>query len=118
MLVWNERSTDTTAFLRAYEQVLISYGTDYQEVRHERTTEDLGSFFAPSPFQERVFKMRQEFDYPAFEGRVLSSSYAPGPEHANHLPLLRELRRIFDEHNVEGRVAMAYKTRVYYGRLE
>ncbi|HEY7096811.1 MAG TPA: class I SAM-dependent methyltransferase [Terriglobales bacterium] len=117
VLVWNERATDTTPFLRAYEQTLIRYGTDYQQVRHERTTENLGSFFSPSPYQERVFATKQEFDYPAFEGRVLSSSYAPAPNHANHLPMLRELRNIFEAHNTEGRVIMEYKTRVYFGRL-
>ena len=118
VLIWNERCTDTTPFLRAYEQVLISYGNDYQDVRHERTTENIGSFFAPDPYQERIFEMRQHFDYPSFEGRVLSSSYAPAPGHANHQPMLRELRRIFDEHQAGGKVSMEYKTRVYYARLD
>jgi SAM-dependent methyltransferase len=117
VLVWNERCTDTTPFLRAYEQVLIAFGTDYTEVRHERTTENLSTFFGESPFQQHIFEMRQEFDYPGFEGRVLSSSYAPAAGHPNHLPMLRELRRIFDQHKENDRVAMDYKTRVYYGRL-
>ena len=117
-LVWNERCTDTTAFLRAYEQVLISFGTDYQDVRHERTTQDVSKFFSSSGYHERVFQMQQDFDYPGFEGRVLSSSYAPGPEHPRHLPMLRELRRIFDEYQANGRVSMEYRTRVYYGRLD
>jgi SAM-dependent methyltransferase len=117
-LVWNERSTDTTPFLRAYEQVLISFGTDYQDVRHERTTQDLSRFFSSSGYQERVFHMQQDFDYSGFEGRVLSSSYAPGPEHPRHLPMLHELRRIFDEHQVNGRVSMEYRTRAYYGCMD
>jgi SAM-dependent methyltransferase len=118
VLVWNERSTDTTPFLRAYEQVLISFGTDYQEVRHERTTQDLSKFFSSSPYHEQVFQMRQDFDYSGFEGRVLSSSYAPGPEHPRHLAMLHELHRIFDEYQVNGRVSMEYRTRLYYGRLD
>jgi SAM-dependent methyltransferase len=118
VLVWNERSTDTTPFLRAYEQVLISFGTDYQEVRHERTTQDLSKFFTSSGYRERVFQLHQDFDYPSFEGRVLSSSYAPGPEHPRHQPMLQELRRIFDEHQMNGRVTMEYRTRLYYGRLD
>ena len=36
VLLWNERFTDTTTFLRDYEQLLLTYGTDYEEVRHER----------------------------------------------------------------------------------
>jgi SAM-dependent methyltransferase len=117
VLLWNEREVDTTPFLRAYERLLLTYGTDYEEVRHERTTDAVHEFFDPSPYVERVYPMRQEFDYAGLEGRLLSSSYAPGPGHPKHEPMLRELRRIFDEHADEGRVAFDYKTRVYFGRM-
>ena len=117
VLLWNERLTDSTAFLRDYEHLLLSFGTDYQEVRHERTTEAVNEFFDPALFQERTLAMRQEFDYAGLQGRLLSSSYAPGPEHPKHEPMLRELRRIFDSRAIGGRVAFDYKTRVYFGRL-
>ena len=118
VLVWNERLIDSTAFLRDYEQLVLSYGTDYQDVRHERTTGAVNEFFDPAPFQERVFAMQQEFDYAGLEGRLLSSSYAPGPEHPNHAPVLRELRRIFEAHATAGRVTFDYKTRLYFGQLK
>lgn len=118
VLLWNERITDSTPFLRDYEQLLLTYGTDYEEVRHERTTAAVNEFFDPAPFQERVYAMRQEFDYAGLEGRLLSSSYAPGPEHPGHRPMLSELRRIFDEHAEAGRVAFDYNTRVYFGQLK
>jgi SAM-dependent methyltransferase len=117
VLLWNEREVDTTPFLREYEELLLTYGTDYADVRHERTTDSVNEFFDPAPYQERVFPMRQEFDYEGLEGRLLSSSYAPGPGHPKHEPMLRELRRIFDERAIDGRVAFDYKTRVYFGRL-
>ena len=118
VLLWNERLVDTTPFLRDYEQLLLKYGTDYQDVRHERTTDAVNEFFDPSPFQARVFDMRQEFDYAGIEGRLLSSSYAPGPGHPKYEPMLRELRQIFDSHAVAGRATFDYKTRVYFGRLK
>jgi SAM-dependent methyltransferase len=117
VLLWNERLTDTTPFLRDYEQLLLDFGTDYEQVRHERTTDAVNEFFDPTPYQERVFPMRQEFDYAGVEGRLLSSSYAPGPGHTQHRPMLRELRRIFDEHAKAGQVSFDYKTRVYFGHL-
>jgi SAM-dependent methyltransferase len=117
VLLWNERVTDSTPFLRDYEQLLLQYGTDYAEVRHERTTDAVNEFFDPAPFQARVFDLRQEFDYTGIEGRLLSSSYAPGPEHSNHAPMLGDLRGIFDAHAVAGRAAFDYKTRVYFGRV-
>jgi len=118
VLLWNERLTDATAFLRDYEQLLLTYGTDYQEVRHERTTAVVNEFFDPAPFQERVFSMQQEFDYAGLEGRLLSSSYAPGPGHPRHMPMLQELHRIFDRYAVKEQVEFEYKTRVYFGKLK
>ena len=106
VLLWNERLTDSTPFLRAYEQLLLDYGTDYADVRHERTTDAVNEFFDPAPYQERTFPMRQEFDYAGLEGRLLSSSYAPGPGHPKHEPMLQELRRIFDAHAAGGQVGV------------
>jgi len=117
VLLWNERLTDSTKFLRDYEQLLLTYGTDYEVVRHERTTSTVNEFFDHARFQERGFEMRQEFDYAGVEGRLLSSSYAPGAEHPQHAPMLRELRRIFELSSSAGRVNFEYKTRVYFGRL-
>jgi SAM-dependent methyltransferase len=115
VLLWNERRVDSTPFLRDYEQLLLRYGTDYEQVRHEHTV--VGAFFASAPFQERTFDLRQELDYEGAKGRLLSSSYAPGPGHPNHAPMLGELRRIFDAHQKDGRVGFDYVTRLYYGRL-
>lgn len=118
VLLWNERVIDGSPFLRAYEDLLLNYGTDYREVRHERTTDAVNEFFDPAPYRAESFAMRQEFDYAGLEGRLLSSSYAPGPGHPKHAPMLRELRRIFDEHSSAGRAVVEYVTRVYFGRLK
>lgn len=118
VLIWNERRTATTPFLRDYEQLLLTYGTDYEEVRHERTTAVIHEFFAPSPYEERVFDLRQQFDYQGTAGRLLSSSYAPLEDHPNHIPMMRELRRIVDAHAQAGLVEFGYNTRVYYGKLK
>lgn len=118
VLLWNERLIDRTPFLKAYEDLLLTYGTDYEEVRHERTTDAVSEFFEPAPYQERSFPMRQEFEYEGLEGRLLSSSYAPGPGHPKHALMLGELRRIFEENAEAGRVAFEYTTRVYFGKLK
>jgi ubiquinone/menaquinone biosynthesis C-methylase UbiE len=117
VLIWNERRTSRTPFLREYEDLLLKYGTDYKEVRHERTTAVIHEFFAPARFQERVFNMIQRFDYEGVVGRLLSSSYAPLEGHPNHAPMMRELQQIFRENATDGRVEFEYDTRVYYGHL-
>jgi SAM-dependent methyltransferase len=118
VLLWNERRTGSTPFLRAYEQLLVEHGTDYQDVRSERTTEQIETFFAPTPFQTRTFDYHQDFDYPALEGRLLSSSYTPQSSDARYAPMLRELRRNFDTYQINDRVTFEYDTRVYYGQLD
>ena len=117
VLIWNERCTETTPFLRDYEQLLLTYGTDYKEVRHERTTAIIHEFFAPAPYQERVFDLRQRFDYDGTAGRLLSSSYAPLEGHPSHVPMMQELKRIFRAHASDNVVEFEYNTRVYYGHL-
>jgi SAM-dependent methyltransferase len=118
VLIWNEREVDSTPFLRDYEQLLLTYGTDYQDVRHEKTTETIAEFFAPSPCHERVFSMSQRFDYDGVAGRLLSSSYAPAERHPNCAPMMKELHRIFAAHEHDNSVSFEYKTRVFYGQLQ
>jgi SAM-dependent methyltransferase len=117
VLIWNERDTMSTAFLRDYEELLLTYGTDYKEVRHERTTHVIPGFFAPARCQERVFSFCQQFDYEGLAGRLLSSSYAPLEGHASYAPMMHELKRIYCAHAIDDRVGFEYKTRVYYGNL-
>jgi ubiquinone/menaquinone biosynthesis C-methylase UbiE len=117
VLIWNERRTASTPFLRDYEQLLLTYGTDYEEVRHERTTAMIHEFFAPALCKVRVFSLRQQFDCEGTAGRLLSSSYAPLEGHPSHAPMMRELQRIFRAHARDNKVEFEYDTRVYYGHL-
>jgi hypothetical protein len=74
-------------------------------------------FFAPAPCEERVFSLRQQFDYDGAAGRLLSSSYAPLEGHPRYAPMMQELRRMVHAHAVDGKIDFEYKTRVYYGQL-
>lgn len=117
VLLWNERRLDSTPFLRDYENLVLTYGTDYQDIRHEHTTSNMGAFFAPSDFEVSVFELRQELDYMALKGRLLSSSYAPQPGDPKHEPMLNELRQIFERDQQDGHIYFDYDTRVFYGRI-
>ena len=117
VLIWNERVTETTPFLREYEQLLLTYGTDYKEIRHERTTAIIPEFFAPAACHERDFSMQQQFDYEGTAGRLLSSSYAPLEGHPSYAPMMLQLEWVFRAHAQDGLVEFEYKTRVYYGHL-
>lgn len=114
-LIWNERKTDSTPFLVDYESLLLRFGMDYSEVRHENIgAESLGHFFI-GPFSAHVFPNRQQFGFEALKGRMLSSSYVPTEGHPDYEPMIAELRGIFDRHQVSGNVDFLYDTRVYIG---
>ena len=116
VLLWNDRRMDSTEFQREYEQLLCAYGTDYEDVRRTGATLAVERFFSQS-FRRREFEYKQMLDYAGLEGRLLSSSYIPQRDHSQYDSMLRELRRMFDRHQVNGSVSFDYDTRVYYGQL-
>src|SRR2546425_8908515 len=117
VLMWNDRRINASRFSREYEDLLLRYCTDYHELRRLGGDLTVKAFFAPSDFQTRVFDNRQDLDYAGLEGRLLSSSYTPRAGDPKHEPMLRELRRIFESNQVNGRIIFEYDTRVYYGQM-
>ena len=118
VLVWNVRRTDSTPFLREYEDLLQRVGIEYKKIAAGWADEvAIARFFAPAGFESRHLENRQEFGFDGLRGRLLSSSYAPPAGHPRHEPMLAELRRIFDRHQQGGRVAFEYDVMVYWGRL-
>ena len=118
VLLWNERLTDTTPFLRDYEQLLLTFGTDYEDVRHERTTDAVNEFFDPAPFQERVFAMRQEFDYAGLEAGCCRRRMRRGRDIRSMNRCCRNCGGVFDEQREVEACGFDYKTRVYFGKLK
>jgi SAM-dependent methyltransferase len=123
VIIWNDRLTDETEFLMEYESLLHSYAVDYDEVNHKNiSARDIRSYFLSfidnKSFKEASFKNHQEFDFQGLQGRLLSSSYIPMPEHENFNPMTKELHRIYDVHNKEGLVRFEYDTIVYSGRIK
>jgi SAM-dependent methyltransferase len=118
-VVWNERRVEASALLRAYEEMLRKYSTDYAHIS-AKYPEDarMIEFFGRRRLRQREFPNEQIFDFRGFRGRTLSSSYSPPKGDPNHEPMLAELRRIFDAHNQNGRVRIEYTAHLYYGQLQ
>jgi SAM-dependent methyltransferase len=118
-LVWNERRTESTPFLRAYEAMLLRHGTDYSLVNHLNVESDpniIPQFFGGA-YREDVMDNLQMFDFEGVRGRLLSSSYIPDVDQPGHALMLAELRDIFDRYQEDGKIAFEYDTRVYSGQL-
>jgi SAM-dependent methyltransferase len=117
-LIWNVRS-ERSPFLRGYDALLLKHAPEYAAsgVPAQANLAVIQPFFEPAGFVERTFGYAQHFDYDGLRGRLLSSSYAPAAGTPGHEPMLEDLRRLFDQHQQDGRVQFAYDTRAFVGLL-
>jgi ubiquinone/menaquinone biosynthesis C-methylase UbiE len=117
VLIWNERRLDSTPFLKDYENLLLQYGTDYKDVRHENVTAEIAEFFAPGDHKLKSLENVQLFDFNSLKGRLCSASYTPEPGHPNFEPMISKLEEIFDRNKSGGTVSFEYDTKIFYGQL-
>jgi SAM-dependent methyltransferase len=117
-LVWNQRRLAGSAFLEGYEALLLEFGTDYAEVRHDhRDASRLADFFGPAGWRELTLANAQRLDGEGFIARLLSSSYTPAADHPRRAPMLDAAHRLFDATAVEGVVEIVYDLRVIAGPM-
>ena len=118
VLIWNDRKTQATPFLIAYENLLKTHATDYSKVDHKQVDDTVVQEFFGYPPAKKSFSSSQEFEFEGLKGRLLSSSYAPEKGQPGHTEMLRDLEKLFNTHQNGGRVQFIYDTVVYYGKLK
>ena len=119
VLLWNDRDETSTPFAREYEQLIVTYGKDYLQVKHRNISEsDIAEFFRPARMMVRRFSNFQDFDLDGLLGRLRSSSYVPAAGERNHEEIMRAAGDLFARYQVEGQVRMEYETVMYFGRVK
>lgn len=123
MLVWNARLLNSSSFAVAYEETVLRYACDYNDVRHRGITDDrseeLECFFSPHKMTAtKVGRVVQRFDLASLRGRMLSSSYMPKATDPVWEAVTADIALLFDRHNVDGLVTIEYDTWAYHGRLD
>jgi SAM-dependent methyltransferase len=118
-LIWNERKEDGSEFLRAYQELLEQFGTDFRAVEHKYVADApaLQRFFGPGGYTEQRFANQQVLDWEGLAGRLTSTSYVPAPDDPRYGPMIEHLRQIFDSTQRGGTVVMPYETTLNWGRL-
>lgn len=117
VLVWNERRTEESGFLAAYEALLQHHGTDYAAVDHRNVDEDKLAAFYQAPFDCAVLDNVQWLNRAGLAGRLRSCSYVPAEGDPGYDAMMADLDALFDAHHEQGQVAMTYETKVYFGRF-
>jgi SAM-dependent methyltransferase len=118
VLIWNSRLTTGAPFLEGYDQLLRTYGIDYEKVGHKNISQDiLTPFFKDGGLHKATFPLIQPLNFEQLSGRMLSSSYVPLPGHPNYEPIMAELRQLFDATQENGLISFDYETEIYYGEV-
>lgn len=117
LLVWNDRKTDSTEFLKAYEDLLQEYSSDYKEVNHKNIAENDISLFLDKGYKSKTFENYQLFDFEGIKGRMFSSSYVPDENTQDGQKILLELEKIFAKFNTNNMVKFEYLTEIFYGKV-
>jgi len=115
--IWNFREMQTP-FARAYEDILVKYGTDYTRVRDSYPQgHDVQRFFLGADFLHHTLPNRQFLDWEGLSGLLRSGSYAPQEGHANFASMMDALRELFRAYQENDRVRLEYATNLYAGQL-
>ena len=120
VLMWNDRRTGSTDFLKVYEDFLQMFAIDYKQVNHKNSQDPavFDAFFGSGQYKERSFYNYQDVDFAGLKGRVLSSSYMPDETHRDYDFMIYTLKKIFARYQESGKVRLDYDTKIYYGKLK
>lgn len=117
-LVWNDRDTKSTPFLRAFEALLVAHCPKYHELQGKADSpEKFDAVFGPGRWKRSTLPNDQRLDRDGLVARVMSASYAPKPGTAEHEAIVDALGALYDRHSTSGGVRIAYATVVVHGRV-
>ncbi|UYP44080.1 hypothetical protein NEF87_000365 [Candidatus Lokiarchaeum ossiferum] len=107
LLVWNLRKTVGSSFNEIYEDIMLKYGSDYAYLKKPLLFEN---FFPNNHNEYYHFETQQLLDFQGFIGRTLSSSYIPLEKDPQYAPMYEELKNIFYNNQIQGKVVFEYNT--------
>ena len=117
LIVWNDRVTDKPGFLEGYEGLLKNL-PEYTNVNHRNVTiDDVAAFVGSERIIRLTLPYSQRLDWDGLKGRFSSSSYTPKPGTPEAHKLLLDLKGLFDNHQVRGRIEFMYNTEIYLAQM-
>lgn len=115
VLIWNERD-DADPFTKAFSEVIRTSNEAYRTESMRQQSADV--FMSNDLFETKernCFHHSQSMNESEMLGRAFSSSYAPKTDPLKQA-WIDGFKRVFQDFQVEGQVALAYETSVYTGQ--
>lgn len=117
ILLWNDRTDRPGSYNAEYERIVKKYSPEYHRSGSLALDSKAIQDFYGSGFTSYELRNSQSLDFDGTLGRYLSASYAIGSNNSDYETLLRELEEAFESYQVNGKVAIEYKTRIYVGSV-
>ncbi|MEH6308540.1 class I SAM-dependent methyltransferase [Olivibacter sp. CPCC 100613] len=116
-IIWNIRSAET-AFEKEYEEFILEFSIDYQEVKkRESRGNNLANFFRPNSLEKHLFVYDTYLTFDQLVGRTLSYSYMPNEDHEKTPEMKARLQTLFDKYSTNEIISLSYKTKLFMGLL-
>ena len=117
-IVWNVRET-TDALARGLVDVCRDHCPGFTGLERGVTesTAEYPLFYRGGAYLTHTFRNDFTWDWPAFLGRSLSSSYAPRKDDRSYAPFVADMRLLFERHQRDGAVQIANVTLCLLGRV-
>lgn len=117
VLVWNYQD-EADPFVADYLKVVHAFGPDAAKtIAAAVNAHRDNALFRGRNAETLWFSHRQPLDFAGLLQRVASTSYLPKPGEVQFAAVSAALRGVFDRHQLNGTVAMAYRTVAVFGPL-
>lgn len=117
-LILNTRD-NTSEIMQLDYTARKKYAVDLMRLDAKYISDNLGNFFLDGKYEELTFKNDLFLDRDSYIGMTLSRSYSPRESLNPNLyyGLIKELNRIFDEFNINGKICFPQFTKAYIGQV-
>ncbi len=114
MIIYNERKKED-GVMDEYEDVVKKNESKNDDKAPDIDDEYLARFF--KSYKEFTVPNEQALDYEGLVGRATSASYLPSEGDPGFASLEKDLRKLFDSHQENGRIVLRYGTILFLGQV-
>lgn len=114
VLLYNIRK-DSNSFMGKYLELIRKYGEKYVK---ESSDNLITNFFGSKTVYEKVLYNPQIVDFDKLKGNLVSYSYIPNENDPRFIPMISELKNLFDKYNKNGEVILEYDTCISYCKMK